>query len=50
MVTFCRSKGALDSYSMLTYDSEPLRDGQQLMVSGTTLSSLLCKAHKGAKR
>ena len=40
--TFCRSNSAKDSYSMLTKDSPPEMEGQQLMDSGTRLSSLVC--------
>jgi len=42
MTTFCRSKSAVASYSMLTYDSPPLTLGQQLMDNGTRLSSRVC--------
>lgn len=33
---------------MLTNDSPPEMEGQQLMDSGTRLSSLVCAAHKQA--
>ena len=42
MTMSCRSKLALLSYSMLTYESAPEAEGQQLMVSGTSDSSLAC--------
>ena len=43
MTTFCRSNGTCASYSMFTYESPPLTLGQQLIVSGTRDSSLVCK-------
>jgi len=48
MTTFCRSKPACASYSMLTYESPPLTLGQQLIVSGTRASSLVCGGGGGA--
>lgn len=42
IATFCRSKSVVDSYSMLTYDSPPEADGQQLINRGTMLSSVVC--------
>lgn len=42
IATFCRSKSVVDSYSMLTYDSPPEADGQQLIKRGTMLSSVVC--------
>ena len=46
MTTFWRSKAAVASYSMLTYDSPPETLGQQLMDSGTMLSSRVCASRK----
>ena len=39
MTTLCRSKSSVASYSMETKDSPPETEGQQLMDSGTLLSS-----------
>mmetsp|Transcript_12803 Transcript_12803/g.44508 ORF Transcript_12803/g.44508 Transcript_12803/m.44508 type:complete len:218 (+) Transcript_12803:1800-2453(+) len=43
--TLCRSNCCVASYSIDTNVSPPETDGQQLMDSGTTLSSLVCMRH-----
>lgn len=48
MVTSCRSRSTLHSYSILTYESPPEVDGQQLMVNGTSPSGSLVCIHRTA--
>jgi hypothetical protein len=43
ITTFCSSNSFVASYSIETYDSSPEVEGQQLMDSGTMLSSVACE-------
>ena len=45
MTTLCRSMSSLASYSMETKESPPETDGQQLIASGTRLSSRVWYRH-----